>query len=210
MKIVLAALDPALAEAWRRACAGLPQVSVHAGSILDVACDAMVSPANSFGFMDGGIDALYLRRFGIGLQDRLQRRIAERHHGELLVGSAEIVETGDPATPYLVAAPTMRVPMILGRQTVNCYLAARAALLLVRHGLHADGPHAGRPIHERIGTIAFPGLGTGVGQVPVAICARQVRQAIEDVLNGIAPPDSWAEASERHQRLYTDRVRDLQ
>jgi O-acetyl-ADP-ribose deacetylase (regulator of RNase III) len=39
-------------------------VTVHQVSILDVACDAVVSPANSFGFMDGGIDAVYLSLFG--------------------------------------------------------------------------------------------------------------------------------------------------
>ncbi|MFO1055948.1 MAG: macro domain-containing protein [Dongiaceae bacterium] len=140
----------------------------------------------------------------------LQRRIAERHHGELLVGAAEIVETGDPATPWLIAAPTMRVPMILGRRTVNCYLATRAVLLLLRHGLQPDGPEAGRPVRECVGTVAFPGMGTGVGQVPAGICARQMRQAILDVLGGSTPPDSWADASERHQRLCTDRIRRLQ
>jgi hypothetical protein len=37
-----------------------------------------------------------------------------------------------------------------------------------------------------------------------------MRQAIHDVIIGTPFPDSWAEASERHQRLYTSRVRDLQ
>ena len=53
-------------------------------------------------------------------------------------------------------------------------------------------------------------MGTGVGQVPAGICARQMRQAILDVLGGSTPPDSWADASERHQRLCTDRIRRLQ
>ncbi len=34
---------------------------------LDVKCDAVVSPANSFGFMDGGIDLIYSHRFGTNL-----------------------------------------------------------------------------------------------------------------------------------------------
>jgi len=38
-----------------------------------------------------------------------------------------------------------------------------------------------------------------------------VRKAIDDfVLGGYRLPRSWAEASERHQLLYTDRPRDLQ
>ena len=71
----------------------------------------MVSPANSFGFMDGGIDALYLKHFGSQLQGQLQQAIQTRHHGELLVGAAEVIETGSKRIPYLIAAPTMRVPM---------------------------------------------------------------------------------------------------
>jgi hypothetical protein len=41
--------------------------------------------------------------------------------------------------------------------------------------------------------------------------ARQVRAAIEEVLLGRSSfPDSWADAQARHQRLYRDRVTDLQ
>ncbi len=38
--------------------------------------------------MDGGIDLLYSRQFGWGVQKRLQQAIRERHAGELLVGAA--------------------------------------------------------------------------------------------------------------------------
>ncbi len=92
-------------------------MSVLRGSILDVACDAVVSPANSFGFVDGGIDLLYAQHFGWEVQDRLQELIRTRHR-ELLVGSAKMVETGHARIPFLIAAPTMRVPMIL-RESVN-------------------------------------------------------------------------------------------
>ncbi len=61
------------------------------------------------------------------------------------------------------------------------------------------------------GWLAFPGLGTGVGRIGAATCARQVRAAIEDsVLGQFKMPQSWAEASERHQLLYTDTVPRLQ
>ena len=137
MNIILTSVEDALADAWERFCGDLDFVTIHRGSIFDLSCDAVVSPANSFGFMDGGIDMLYTQHFGWGVQERLQEAIREHHHGELLVGAAEIVETGDPDLPFLVAAPTMRVPTIL-RDSVNPYLAARAALLLVRHVYAGD------------------------------------------------------------------------
>lgn len=210
MHIILAATEPPLAAAWEQFCGDLPDVSVHRGSILDVATDAVVSPANSYGFMDGGIDMVYSQYFGWQVQTWLQELIAERHHGELLVGNAEIVETSHRRIPYVIAAPTMRVPTIL-RDTVNPYLAARATLLLIEHGRFPAGPHAGQPIKDVVKTVAFPGLGTGVGRVSPAICARQVRAAIEDVLlkkRGF--PTSWKDAQTRHQRLYSDDLRDLQ
>lgn len=54
MELILTSVSDDLAAAWRRFCAGYPMVRFHDGSILDVSCDAIVSPANSFGFMDGG------------------------------------------------------------------------------------------------------------------------------------------------------------
>lgn len=207
--IHLTAVQPALTKQWREFCGDLEFVTVHESSIFDVRCDAVVSPANSFGFMDGGIDHLYSRRFGWQVQDRLQELIREVHYGELLVGAADIVET-DAHIPFLIAAPTMRVPMKL-QDTINPYLAARATLLLVKRGVFRTGTFVGQPVRDYVHSIAFPGLGTGVGQVPFAVCAHQVRQAIEDVVLESRPfPGSWAVAQARHQQLYTDRIRDLQ
>ena len=209
MRIVLTAVDDPLA-AWERHCGHLPGVGVHRGSILNLSLDAVVSPANSFGFMDGGNDPLYSQHFGWGMQGRLQELIADRHHGELLVGAAEIVATGSAIIPFCIAAPTMRVPMIL-RDIVNPYLAARAALLLIKHGIIPAGTCAGVPVADAVQSVGFPGLGTGVGQVGPEVCAHQVRRAIEEVVLGQGEyPRTWAEAQMSHQRLYTDRPRNLQ
>ena len=210
MKLILTAVEKSLAEAWRKFCGDLDFVTVHEGSILDVECDAVVSPANSFGFMDGGIDALYMRYFGYDIQTRVRRQIYDHHHGELVVGAADAVETGDDRIPFLIVAPTMRVPMVL-QDTVNPYLAARAAFTLVKYKTFLSGSLAGAPVSEHIKTIAFPGLGTGVGRVGFNTCAHQMRQAIDDILlENYTMPQSWAEASERHQLLYTNKLKRLQ
>ncbi|QEN91050.1 Appr-1-p processing protein [Labrys sp. KNU-23] len=206
MRIVLVAKENSLAKAWSAAFEGVDTAEVCQGSIFDVACDAIVSPANSFGFMDGGIDLLYSHHFGWQVQDHLRTAIFQRHHGELLVGQAEIVETGVPSPAFLIAAPTMRVPMALGRDSINPYLATRAVLLLARYGHFPSGALMGAPLSAHLKTIAFPGMGTGVGRIPAEICAHQMRAAYDDVIGGeCGMPQSWAEASERHQLLYTDR-----
>lgn len=210
MKLILTAVEEPLAAAWERHCGELDCVEVVRGSILEVECDAVVSPANSFGFMDGGIDALYYDRFGEEVELSVRRMILEHYGGELLVGAADIVETGSLKIPYLIAAPTMRVPMKLG-DSVNAYLAARAMILLVQRGRFRAGAFQDEAIADHVRRIAVPGLGTGAGGIPYETCAKQVRKAIDDfVLGGYRLPRSWAEASERHQLLYTDRPRDLQ
>ena len=209
-KIILRDLNPSVVAAWSRFCADLDFVSVEQGSILDTECDAIVSPANSFGFMDGGVDLVYLNYFGMGIQARVQQMIPERHGGELLVGTADIVDTGHTRIPYLIAAPTMRVPMIL-YDSVNAHLAMRAVLLLVLRGQFAEGSHAGEPISNYVRSIAVPGLCTGVGRMGPNTSAHQTRAAIDDVALGKYNfPRSWVEASDRHQKLYTTRLKRLQ
>ncbi len=201
LQITLAAIDAALADAWQRWCGDLPFVSVHRGSIFDVSADAIVSPANSFGFMDGGIDRLYLERYGNSLQDRVQDQIRTECAGELLIGAAIIVETKHESIPYLITSPTMRVPMVL-RSTINPFLAARAIFLLIRDGVFTSGQQAGQPIHEHVKSVVIPGLGTGVGRVPPVQCAKQVRAAIEDVVMGkFMFPQSTSQIRRRHDRL---------
>lgn len=210
MNIILSAVETRLGDAWQRHCGKLPGVTIHRGSILDLQVDAVVSPANSFGFMDGGIDYLYSAHFGWHVQKRLQQLIQERHRGELLVGAAEVVDTDNSDIPFVIAAPTMRVPMVLS-DSVNPYLAARAALLLIKHGTIPSGSLAGEKVSDAIKSVAFPGLGTGVGRVSFDTCAHQVRAAIEHVVHeDTSFPSSWTDAQVRHQKLYTNDLRDLQ
>lgn len=190
------AVDERTAERWDEVAAEFPDVDVRRGSILDAGCEAVVSPANSFGFMDGGLDALYLEHFGPGVQTAVRERIFYDHDGELLVGDALAVSTGDSVIPWLIAAPTMRVPMRLPNDTVNPYLAMRAVLKCAAS--------------VGVASVAVPGLGTGIGKVPAAICARQMAAALHAAAGRVRLPASWAEASEDHQLLYTNRLERLQ
>jgi len=204
MRLVLAATDAPLADAWTEECASLPNVSVHRGSILDLDVDAVVSPANSFGFMEGGIDGVYRRYFGGHIQERLQALLRAQHDGELPVGMAEIIATDHPRLHYLIAAPTMRVPMNVAG-TLHPYLAARAVFRLVKQGSFAPGSGGEGHVSSRVSSVAMPGLGTGVGGVPPRTCARQVRLAYEQIVLGRMPRyASLADALAAHQQSVSD------
>lgn len=193
MLINLADTNPALAVQWRlhlRLHPGLlPHVQVHTCSILDLKAEAVVSPANSFGFMDGGIDALYLQRFGPELQVRLQRMIADQYGGEVLVGEAVAVETHDSEIPVLISAPTMRVPMtVLNPNDIR--IATRAAVR-VALGL-------------QLTSIAIPGMGTGTGNVLPGWAASLMLAGIVDAMHPRPFPTTLLDAAIDHYRPYLD------
>jgi O-acetyl-ADP-ribose deacetylase (regulator of RNase III) len=173
-----------------------PDVEIVKGDICQVDCDAVVSPANSFGFMDGGLDHALSERFGWSLQGQLQKAIAARPIRELLVGEALIVPTGDDRTPWLVSAPTMRVPMRL-RQTVNAYLAMKAILAV-------SLSHDGAP---PITSVAIPGLGSGMGALPAEVTAAQMWSAFAEIVLGqVTYPADFEQAQKRHLRLNPDQI----
>lgn len=176
LTLTLRDLDGALAQAWRAAFGKTAGVDIASGDLMASQADAIVSPANSFGFMDGGIDLVYARFFGAELPQRLQAKILEECAGELPVGQALIVPTGNVRFPFLISAPTMRIPGPIDG-TLNVYLAFRAALLAVaaHNALGEDPP---------IRSIACPGLGTGVGAVPPARAARQMHAAYRAIVEG--------------------------
>lgn len=211
MEFVFAAIDPALADAFETHLTDLDNVSVFRGSIFELECDAIVSPANSFGFMDGGLDAWYCWRFGDQIQDKVRMAILRYWHGELPVGMADIVETDDDDVPYLIASPTMRVPMYLGDDTINPYLAMRAVIMLLREEKFRNGTHRGKPISDHVRKVAIPGLGTGVGKVSFDLAAHQIKEAINSHSTGKHYlPKSWAEATEIHRGLLKQTPVDMQ
>lgn len=195
MRILLRDENPAIVDAWTSEFEGVSGVEISQGEIFGVTADAIVSPANSFGFMDGGIDYVYIEHFGSSLESRLQALLLAEYDGELPVGQAVIVATGAASIPWLISAPTMRVPMDVSR-TANAYLAFRAALIAVRRH-NASSP-------QQIQSILCPGLGTAVGRMAPRTCARQMHAALAGFRAGpVSIPSSLALAVADHM-LMTD------
>jgi O-acetyl-ADP-ribose deacetylase (regulator of RNase III) len=158
--------NPVLVAAWRECFRSFPEVAIRQGDLLAVAENAVVSPANSFGFLDGGIDRAYLAFFGLHIQERVQQASAARPEGHLPVGASIVVRTGHGRIPFLILAPTMLLPEVVAED--HSYRALRAVLRLAGHD-------AG------VGRMVFcPGLGTGVGGGAPDAAAREMAQAYQD------------------------------
>lgn len=195
LKIQLIDNSQQLCNYWSEEFKNYKNVIVHKGDFFSLPTDCVVSPANSFGFMDGGLDAYITNKLGNKVQLALQDKINKYFNGELLVGQAVIVYTHNDEIPNVISAPTMRVPMILPKDTINPYLATKAILNCVINNNN---------LFSKINTITIPGLGTGVGRVDYAMCARQMRIAYEDIfVNEIKFPNSWRSAQLKHMDLYS-------
>lgn len=205
MKVYLVDIEEKLTQAWSKAFECVENVEVKHQSIFDCHADALISPANSFGFMNGGIDFSISKNLGWHIEKRLQEKIRQEFFGELLIGQATIVETDHKNFPYLISAPTMRTPMTIFR-TPNVYLAMKAILILVKYGKFENG----ELIRDHVKSIAIPGLGTGVGQMPPMVCANQMRIAWEDVMNEkFKTKKGWEELRSNYAYFFTHDERDL-
>ncbi|MCO7225946.1 macro domain-containing protein [Pleionea sp. CnH1-48] len=125
--------------------------------------------------MDGGLDLKYSQHFGWELESKVRYRLEKEYYGEIPVGNAIIIETDNSQIPFLISAPTMRVPSDVSN-TVNAYLAFKAILQSVKQHNQMSG--------RKIQSILCPGLGTGEGKMPAELCAKQMYLAYQTVIGG--------------------------
>ncbi|MFB0629626.1 macro domain-containing protein [Streptomyces sp. AB3(2024)] len=164
LRVVLTDLNAEVVEAWRAAFADTPGVEIRSGSILDEVVDAWVSPTNSRGRMDGGVDAAVKRHLGAGIQLRVQRAIRDGFGGSLPVGSAVCVPSGAVNPKFLISTPTMETSSQDVSETLNVALACAAAFQAV-HRQNELAPGS-------IRSVALVGMGARTGRVPAGVCAN--------------------------------------
>ena len=121
------------------------------GDITELNVDAIVNPANSLMIMGGGVAAAIKRRGG----EEIEREA--RQYAPVGVGEAIATRAGKLPAKYVIHAPTMERPA-MKIESSNVAKAVRAAL---------------RKASElSLTSIAFPGMGTGVGGVPYGEAAK--------------------------------------
>ncbi|MFI2076440.1 MULTISPECIES: macro domain-containing protein [Streptomyces] len=164
LKVVLTDVNAKVVEAWRAAFADTPGIEIRKGSILDEKVDAWVTPTNSRGRMDGGVDAAIKRHLGAGIQLRVQRAIRDRFAGTLPVGSAVCVPSGAVNPKFLISTPTMESSSQNVSETLNVALACAAAFQAI-HQQNKIAPGS-------ITSVALVGMGARTGGVPARVCAN--------------------------------------
>src|SRR5690242_17377492 len=133
------------------------QVHVAKAEIYKLQVDAIVNPANSLGIMGGGTGGLIKRQGGDVIQHEAMGK------APIAIGAAIITGAGALPCQHVIHAPTMEEPgMQIGAENVR--RAARAALIA------SD--------RMQFKMIAFPGMGTDLGNVPADEAARAIVEEI--------------------------------
>jgi len=186
-KFELTLVDPQkdLCEEWSKSFSAYPEVKVFNGYFQNIKeFDCLVSPANSFGLMDGGVDLAIRNYFGMNLQYAVQKRIQKEFYGEQPVGTSIIVATEDENRPFLAHTPTMRVPVDIS-ETDNVYNAFFAMLRAVANFNKKNKT----PIKK----VVCPGLGIGEA-------ARQMKVAYKNFMHPTSNMN-WKNLQERNSEI---------
>jgi O-acetyl-ADP-ribose deacetylase (regulator of RNase III) len=132
-------------------------VKVRKGDLTVLFVDAIVNPANTGGSMGGGV-AGAIKLTGGDVIEKQARAAAP-----IALGSAVATEAGDLPNLFVIHAPTVDKPA--GSSSPERVKAAVSAALTEAERVEAQ-------------TIAIPGMGTGVGEVPFEEAARAVVEGI--------------------------------
>lgn len=114
------------------------------GDITRQDTDAIVNPANSDLIMGGGVAGAIKRTGGVEIEREAMQM------APVPIGRAVATGAGTLPARYVLHAPTMEKPAM--RTNLKAIRMATRAALGLAHELH-------------VGTLAFPGMGTGVGGV---------------------------------------------
>ena len=133
-------------------------ITILTGDITEQKVDAIVNPANSLMIMGGGVAGAIKRVGGKEIEDEAKK------HAPVAVGKAIATGAGKLKATHVIHAPTMEMPaMRIDKRNVQS--AVRCALECAKQ--------------LKINTIAFPGMGTGVGGLSLDEAARTIVNEIK-------------------------------
>ena len=135
------------------------KIEIIKGDITKLKVEAIVSPANSYITMGGGLAGIIRRAGGEGIKEEAKKYVPVN------VGEAIVTKAGKLPAKFVIHAPTMEKPAqrISGE---NIRLTMRAILECAEK--------------NNIREVAIPGLGTGVGGVPCKEAATIMLKALRD------------------------------
>jgi len=148
-----------MVEAIKMFRVGALTVKVVVGDITELQGDAIVNPANSYGYMGGGVALVIKLKGGKVIEEEAVKQ------APIPIGSAVITTGGSLKVRAVIHAPTVVRPGDRSSPE-NIYRATKAALE--------------KAFERGFRSVAFPLMGAGVGGVPPKEAARAMYSAIRE------------------------------
>ena len=165
------------AEMLKRAFEDVPNVVVEHYDLKQFYYDnqqmieCLVSPANSFGRMTGGYDAVLSDILGWDFQYKVQDYIEKHYYGEQIVGTSFIIDT-DIDGLKLIHTPSMKYPSLIKDDMVVYYCMRSTLMCALENGIK---------------NIVIPIFGGACGGVDAALAGTRMREAYDQILNRQGP-----------------------
>jgi O-acetyl-ADP-ribose deacetylase len=140
------------------------RLMLRRGDITQARVDAIVNAANNDLILGGGVAGAIRSKGGPSIQCECDKL------GPISIGEAAITDGGNLSAKYVIHAASMRLG---GSTTAESLRAATRNSLL-------------RAEENKIRTIAFPAIGTGIAGFPLDECARIMLEEIRGHLEGTA------------------------
>jgi O-acetyl-ADP-ribose deacetylase (regulator of RNase III) len=126
------------------------RIEIVHGDITDMDVDAIVNAANTDLRLGSGVAGAIKKRGGPSIQFECDE------HGPILIGEAAITGAGDLRAKYVIHAAAMRLGGAVNRESL---IASTESSLI-------------KASENKVQTLAFPAIGTGVGGFPLEECAN--------------------------------------
>lgn len=148
--------------------------------------DAVVSPANAYGLMDGGYDAAITEYFGKELQLSVQDKIIEEYFGEQPVGTSISIKIPN-SDVLLIHTPTMRTPSAIKDPTI-IYQCMRTTLI--------------EAIKNKCESVVIPAFGGQTGRLNADVIAKMMYLAYLQICDNYEKREiNWGNALEQASLL---------
>ncbi len=134
-------------------------VKIVVGDITEFQGDAIVNPANTYGYMGGGVALAIKRKGGKIIEEEAVKQ------APIPIGKAVITTGGLLKVKFVIHAPTVVEPGGSSNPD-NVYKATKAAL--------------SKAVEEKLKKVAFPLMGAGVGGVPPEESAKAMVKAFKE------------------------------
>lgn len=159
-------------EALENQFSDLPNITFTNADIVSVKADCIVSPGNSYGCMDGGVDRFINYSLNY-ISTTVKNMIKTKYNGEQPVGTTMLIklEKNDLSSnnwKYLAHTPTMRIPKDISTSD-NAYIAFRSLLRKINsHNLKNS---------DKINSVVVTSFCSGAGSMKPDTSAKQMRIA---------------------------------